>query len=250
VTATTSEQAPDTEAHSAVARVLATGLTKRYLMRTVLRGIDLRIDQGEPVVLFGSNGAGKTTLLRVLSTLTRPQRGSLQINGVDSEADAITVRGQLGVLAHQTYMYDSLTARENLQFFGRMYDVPDTEARINEVLADVELVDRADDQVGTFSRGMLQRIALARAILHRPSILLFDEPDTGLDVASVKVLERILGDHCRRGGALLMTTHDLAFGIRVASRVLVMDGGRIALDRAAAEITLDEVESLMGAPGA
>ncbi len=241
---------PETEEQSPVARIRATGLTKRYVMRTVLRGVDLEVDAGEAVVLFGANGAGKTTLLRVLSTLTRPQKGSLEINGLDSEAEAITVRGQLGVLAHQPYVYDSLTARENLQFFSRMFEVPDADDRIQRVLGDVELLERADDQVGTFSRGMLQRIALARSILHRPSILLFDEPDTGLDVASVKVLERILNEHCADGGALLMTTHDLEFGIRVASRVLVMDGGRIALDRDANEIVPAEVESIMGAPGA
>ncbi len=241
---------PETEEQSPVARIRATGLTKRYVMRTVLRGVDLEVDAGEAVVLFGANGAGKTTLLRVLSTLTRPQKGSLEINGLDSEAEAITVRGQLGVLAHQPYVYDSLTARENLQFFSRMFEVPDADDRIQRVLGDVELLERADDQVGTFSRGMLQRIALARSILHRPSILLFDEPDTGLDVASVKVLERILNEHCADGGALLMTTHDLEFGIRVASRVLVMDGGRIALDRDANEIAPAEVESIMGAPGA
>ncbi len=241
---------PETEEQSPVARIRATGLTKRYVMRTVLRGVDLEVDAGEAVVLFGANGAGKTTLLRVLSTLTRPQKGSLEINGLDSEAEAITVRGQLGVLAHQPYVYDSLTARENLQFFSRMFEVPDADDRIQRVLGDVELLERADDQVGTFSRGMLQRVALARSILHRPSILLFDEPDTGLDVASVKVLERILNEHCADGGALLMTTHDLEFGIRVASRVLVMDGGRIALDRDANEIAPAEVESIMGAPGA
>jgi heme ABC exporter ATP-binding subunit CcmA len=231
-------------------RISASGLTKRYESRTVLRGVDLQIDPGEAVVLFGANGAGKTTLLRVLSTLTRPQRGSLQINGLDSEANAIDVRAQIGVLAHQPYVYDSLTARENLQFFGRMFLVENAEHRIEHVLSQVELTERADDQVGTFSRGMLQRIALARAILHEPSILLFDEPDTGLDVASVKVLERILADHCATGGSLLMTTHDLRFGIRATSRVLIMTRGKVAVDRASSEIERDEVEAVMGAPGA
>jgi heme ABC exporter ATP-binding subunit CcmA len=246
--------APDaTEAPPQVAtppRILATGLTKRYESRSVLRGIDLQISPGELAVLFGPNGAGKTTLLRVLSTLTRPQQGSLTINGLDAESDAIAIRAQIGVLAHQPYVYDSLTARENLQFFSRMFLLREAEERIENVLAEVELSDRADDQVGTFSRGMLQRIALARAILHEPSILLFDEPDTGLDVASVKVLERILAEHCRSGGSVLMTTHDLSFGIRAASRVLIMSGGRIAVDCSADEIEPTDVEAVMGAPGA
>ena len=231
-------------------RIQARKLTKRYERRTVLRDLSLDIPAGEAVVLFGPNGAGKTTLLRVLSTLSRPQRGSLMINGRDSEADAIIVRGQIGVLAHQPYVYDSLTARENLQFFARMFEVEDAEQRIVGVLQQVELFERADDQVGTFSRGMLQRIALARATLHKPAILLFDEPDTGLDPASVRVLERILAEHCQAGGALLMTTHDLAFGIRVAHRVLVMVNGQISVDRPSADITANEVEAHMGAPGA
>ena len=244
------EHAPEAVDRGGIPRILASGVTKRYERRTVLRDIDIDIDAGESVVLFGPNGAGKTTLLRVLSTLTRPQKGSLRINGLESEADAIVVRGQIGVLAHQPYVYDSLTARENLQFFGRMFEVDNAPARIDQVLADVELLDRADDQVGTFSRGMLQRIALARAILHQPSILLFDEPDTGLDVASVKVLERILAEHRESSGSLLMTTHDLAFGIRVATRVLIMVGGRIVRDCPSSDVTADEVESIMGAPGA
>lgn len=238
------------EEPSSDTRIDATGITKRYEKRTVLREIDLRIDAGEAAVLFGANGAGKTTLLRVLSTLSRPQMGALRIDGLDSEHDAIDVRGRIGVLAHQPYVYDSLTARENLQFFARMFDVDDAPSRIDQVLREVELHERADDQVGTFSRGMLQRTALARAILHRPSILLFDEPDTGLDVASVRVLERILAEHCQAGGSLLMTTHDLEFGLRVASRVLVMTRGRIELDCPACDVRRDQIEAIMGAPGA
>lgn len=247
---TAPEPAPDPADSSGPSRILATQLTKRYERRTVLRGVDIQVDAGEAVVLFGPNGAGKTTLLRVLSTLTRPQKGSLQINGRDAEDDAIVVRGQIGVLAHQPYVYDSLSARENLQFFGRMFEVQNLPQRIEQVLGEVELQERGDDQVGTFSRGMLQRIALARAILHQPSILLFDEPDTGLDVASVKVLERILAEHCSAGGSLLMTTHDLGLGIRATSRVLIMAGGRIALDRPSVDVTPGEVEAIMGAPGA
>lgn len=246
--------APDESAafsqDDATVRIAGHELTKRYERRSVLRKLNLQLDAGESVVLFGPNGAGKTTLLRVLSTLTRPQHGTLQINGLDSESDGIRIRGQIGVLAHQPYVYDSLTARENLQFFGRMFDVPDLKRRIEYVLAEVELLERADDQVGTFSRGMLQRIALARAILHQPSILLFDEPDTGLDVASVRVLERILAEHCAAGGTLLMTTHDLDFGLRAASRVLVMARGRIELDHPACGVDRAQIESMMGAPGA
>jgi heme ABC exporter ATP-binding subunit CcmA len=230
-------------------RIEASGLTKRYGMRTVLRSVDLAVEAGERVVLFGPNGAGKTTLLRVLSTLTRPASGSLRINDLDIESDASKVRSQIGVLAHQPYVYDSLTARENLQFFARMFEVANANERIKNVLETVGLLDRADDRVGTFSRGMLQRIAIARAILHSPPILLFDEPDTGLDPSSVRMLESIVADHATSNGTVLMTTHDLGFGLRSADRALVMVNGRIVVDRATADVDPNMIESVMGARG-
>ena len=247
----------DTDASDAVTpredrqpRVRATGLTKRYGVRAVLRGVDLEIPTGQTVVMFGPNGAGKTTLLRVLSTLTRPAKGSLVIDGLNGEHDAIEVRSRIGVLAHQPYVYDSLTGRENLQFFARMFEVPDPVARIDELLDTVELRERGDDRVGTYSRGMLQRIALARAILHRPTVLLLDEPDTGLDPASIRLLEGVLYAHAEGGGSTLMTTHDLGFGLRSADRVVVLAGGRIAIDEPASQVSSSQIESLMGAPGA
>jgi heme exporter protein A len=231
-------------------RIRARKLTKRYGLRTVLRSLDLDVPNGQSVVLFGPNGAGKTTLLRILSTLSRPAGGTVEINGFDAEHDANEIRAQIGVLAHQPYVYDSLTGRENLQFFGRMFDIPEAQARIEEVLSVVELSERADDRVGTYSRGMLQRIALARAILHRPSLLLLDEPDTGLDPASVKLLERVLRAHVEAGGSTMMTTHDLGFGLRSSDRVLVLVGGKIALDEPCSSIEAQRIEVMMGAPGA
>lgn len=231
-------------------RILGRGLTKRYELRTVLRAIDISVDAGERVVLFGPNGAGKTTLLRVLSTLTRPQRGRLWINDLDAYADASAVRAVIGVVAHQPYLYDSLTARENLRFFSRLYDVEQADERIEAVLREVELHERAEDRVATFSRGMVQRVALARAILHQPAVLLFDEPDTGLDLASMRVLERILDEHSSAGGSVLTTTHDLGFGLRVASRVLVMTAGAIIVDDPAGQVDATAIEAIMGTPGA
>jgi heme ABC exporter ATP-binding subunit CcmA len=235
---------------SDVRRIQASGLTKRYGMRTVLRAVDISVDAGECVAIFGPNGAGKTTLLRILSTLTRSAGGALHINGVDAEEDATSVRSQIGVLAHQPYVYDSLTARENLQFFARMFEIANPARRIEIALNMVDLAERADDRVGTFSRGMLQRIALARAILHSPSVLLLDEPDTGLDPASVRMLEDILADHCSGGGSALLTTHDLNFGLRVAHRAIVLVNGRIVVDQPAGDADSAFVESVMGAPGA
>lgn len=211
----------------------------------MLRAIDMRIEAGERVVLFGSNGAGKTTLLRILATLSRPTKGTLLIDGLAVDREAQAARRRIGVVAHQPYLYDDLTAEENLQFFARMYDVVGQDGRINEVLDLVGLAKRREDRVRTFSRGMQQRLALARAIVHRPPLLLFDEPDTGLDRAGIGVLERILIGQASAGGSVLMTTHDLEFGLRAADRVLLLDGGRLMLDVPAGSIDTDEIADRM-----
>lgn len=226
-------------------RVLASRITKRFGNRPVLRAIDMRIEAGERVVLFGSNGAGKTTFLRILATLSRPTKGTLLIDGLAVDRDAQGARRRIGVVAHQPYLYDDLTAEENLRFFAKMYDVADQTERINEVLDLVGLAGRRGDRVRTFSRGMQQRLALARAIVHRPALLLFDEPDTGLDRAGIDVLERILMEQSSASGSVLMTTHDLEFGLRASDRVLLLDGGRLLLDVPAESIDVDEIAERM-----
>lgn len=226
-------------------RVLASRITKRFGNRPVLRAIDLQIEAGEQVVLFGSNGAGKTTFLRILATLSRPTKGTLAIDGLAVDRDAQSARRRIGVVAHQPYLYDDLTAEENLRFFAKMYDVADQSERIDEVLELVGLSGRRYDRVRTFSRGMQQRLALARAIVHRPALLLFDEPDTGLDRAGIGVLERILMEQAVAGGSVLMTTHDLEFGLRAVDRVLLLDGGRLMLDVPAGSIDAEEIVERM-----
>ncbi|CCF82695.1 heme ABC exporter ATP-binding protein CcmA [Nitrolancea hollandica] len=226
-------------------RVLAGRITKRFGNRPVLRAIDLRIEPGERVVLFGSNGAGKTTLLRILATLSRATKGTLLIDGLAVDRNAQTARRRIGVVAHQPYLYDDLTAEENLRFFAKMYDVAEQQARIGEVLDLVGLAGRRGDRVRTFSRGMQQRLALARAIVHRPALLLFDEPDTGLDRSGIGVLERILEEQASASGSVLMTTHDLEFGLRSVDRVLLLDGGRLVLDVPAESIDADEIAERM-----
>ncbi len=211
----------------------------------MLRAIDMRIEAGERVVLFGSNGAGKTTFLRILATLSRPTKGTLLIDGLAVERDAQGARRRIGVVAHQPYLYDDLTAEENLRFFAKMYDVADQTDRINEVLDLVGLAGRRGDRVRTFSRGMQQRLALARAIVHRPALLLFDEPDTGLDRAGIDVLERILIEQSSASGSVLMTTHDLEFGLRASDQVLLLDGGRLLLDVSAESVDVDEIAERM-----
>ncbi len=224
-------------------RVSVSGLTKRFDRRNVLRSIDLQLYSGERVALLGSNGAGKTTLLRVISTLSRPTSGTVRINGVALNEAPQEARRHVGVVAHQPYLYDDLTAIENLRFFARMYAVPDERNRIDEVLDLVGLGSRTRDRVQTFSRGMQQRLAIARAILHRPDLLLLDEPDTGLDREGMHVLERILEHHVTGGGTALMTTHDLRFGLTSGDRVLLLEFGRLTLDSPARELVEEELDA-------
>jgi heme exporter protein A len=208
----------------------ARALVKEIGGRAILRGVDLRVEMGETVVIFGPNGAGKTTLVRILASLARPSGGSVRIAGVDVAEAGPAIRRWIGVLAHQTYLYDDLTAEENLRFYGRMFDVPDLEGRIAAVLAQVGLTARRTDRVRVFSRGMQQRLALARALLHRPPILLLDEPESGLDPSAAAGLRSLLEAVERPDRAVVLTSHSLDLGLDLASRVVLLVGGRIILD--------------------
>jgi len=205
-------------------------LIKVFGLRPVLRGIDLAIGPGEFLALFGPNGAGKTTLLRILATLSRPTGGSVVVAGRSLPADAAAVRGLIGVVAHQPLVYGDLSAEENLRFYARMYalDGQERDGRIKEMLAMVGLSKRAGDLVRTFSRGMQQRLSIARAILHDPPVLLLDEPYTGLDQVAAATLDDILQEVAGRGRTILMTTHDLQRGLALAGRVAILSKGVIA----------------------
>jgi heme exporter protein A len=228
------------------AAVEAQGLRKEIAGRLILRGIDLRIEMGETVVIFGPNGAGKTTLLRILATLTRPSAGTVRFAGVDINDAGPAVRRWIGLLAHQTYLYDDLTAEENLRFYGRMFDVPDLEERVDTVLRQVGLGDRRKDRVRVFSRGMQQRLALARAILHRPGLLLLDEPESGLDPAAAAGLRELLETVEQANRVVILTSHSIELGLDLASRVVLLVGGAIVLDTPRSAIdraTLEQVYS-------
>jgi heme exporter protein A len=207
-----------------------TGLSHRYGTGKVLNGVDLSIPWDQRVGVLGSNGAGKTTLLRILATLVRPQAGQVVIGGLTLPAQAAAVRCHVGLLAHQTFLYDELTARENLIFYGRLYDVPDLDRRVDDLLELVGLADRPDARVRTFSRGLQQRLALARAIVHDPPILLLDEPDTGLDVAGTDLLELLMVDAEGRRRTVVLTTHNLERALKLADRAVVLVRGKVALD--------------------
>ncbi len=202
-------------------------LVKRFGLKTVLRGLDFQVQEGEFVALLGPNGAGKTTFLRILASLAQPSLGEICIAGYALPTQAAAVRRRLGVVSHMPLLYGDLTAAENLVFFGRMYDISSLDQRIDEVLELVGLAARRRDLVRTFSRGMQQRLAIGRAVLHDPEVMLFDEPHTGLDQDACDMLDKILRDVAARGRTVVMTSHDLARVEDLASRFDVLSRGVI-----------------------
>jgi heme exporter protein A len=217
------------------------GLKKSFGLKTVLRGIDLAAYSGESVALMGANGAGKTTLLRILACLTSPSSGSARIDGWDSGRDAQRVRRLVGFVAHQPYLYDELTAEENLLFFGKMYAVKDARERAAQLLQKVGLEKRARERVGVLSRGQVQRLSLARALLHAPRMLLLDEPDAGLDEEGYELVEAVLAEHSARGGAVLFTTHQLERALKLADSLVMLGKGRIVLQEKTAGLELERM---------
>ena len=214
-------------------------LVKRFGLKPVLRGLDFSVEAGEFVALLGPNGAGKTTFLRILASLSRPTVGGIRIAGYSLPAQAAAVRSILGVVSHQPLLYGDLSAEENLRFYGRMYAVPDLPQRVDEVLELVGLRARRKDLVRQFSRGMQQRLAIARAILHDPQVMLFDEPHTGLDQDAAAMLDGILQEVAARGRTVVMTSHDILRAARLASRVDILSKGVIALSVKGEELDPD-----------
>jgi len=203
-------------------------LVKLFGAKKVLRGLDFRVEEGEFVALLGPNGAGKTTFLRILASLSRPTAGDVRVAGYRLPSQAAAVRARLGVVTHQPLLYGDLTAEENLRFYGRMYGLGDISRRIELVLGLVGRLPRRRDLVRTFSRGMQQRLAIGRAILHDPDVLLFDEPHTGLDQDACDMLDHVLREVAARGRTVVMTSHDLARVENLASRFDVLSRGVIA----------------------
>ncbi len=216
----------------------AVKVTKVFGLRPVLRGVDLTVAPGEFLTLFGPNGAGKTTFLRIVATLSRPTGGTIRVGGYALPGQAGAVRGLLGVVSHQPLLYGDLSAAENLRFYARLYGLEPAAAgaRIGEVLKAVGLHKRADDLVRTFSRGMQQRLAIARAVLHDPPVLLLDEPYTGLDQDAAATLDGVLREVALRGRTVIMTTHDLLRGVLMAHRVAILSRGVIAYDEPADQL--------------
>ncbi len=203
-------------------------LVKTFGLKPVLRGVDFHVEPGEFVALVGPNGAGKTTFLRILASLSRPTLGEVRLAGHPLPAQAAAVRRVLGVVSHQPLLYGDLTAEENLRFYARMYGLVDPEPRVREILETIGLTKRRRDLVRQFSRGMQQRLAIGRAVLHDPEVMLFDEPHTGLDPEAATMLDGLLRDVAARGRTVVMTSHDLARASDLASRVDILARGVIA----------------------
>jgi heme exporter protein A len=203
-------------------------LIKRFGAKSVLRGLDFDVQPGEFVAVLGPNGAGKTTFLRILASLARPSFGEVSVAGHRLPHQAAAVRARLGVVSHLPLLYGDLTAEENLRFFGQMYGIPHLEDRISEVLQMVTLAERRREPVRTFSRGMQQRLAIGRAVLHDPDVMLLDEPYTGLDQDASSMLDGVLQTVAARGRTVVMTSHDLARAEDLATRFDILTRGLIA----------------------
>jgi heme exporter protein A len=194
---------------------------------TALAGVTLNVERGEFLALFGRNGAGKTTFLKVAATLMRHTHGKLRVEGIDIREEPEKARRHIGFLSHNTYLYRDLNPVENLRFFARLYGLKDPETRIEALLDRVGLRRRMADPVRAFSRGLHQRLGIARVMLHDPSLILLDEPYTGLDANAVEILNELLDEASRAGKTIILTTHDLEQGLRGATRAAIIDKGKV-----------------------
>lgn len=202
------------------------GVSRTFGRRRAVDGVTLSVPGGDCLALFGPNGAGKTTLLRLIAGLLKPSAGAVRVGGRALRDDA-SARGHVGLISHQSMLYRALTARENVEFAARLYGVGDPNAAAGRALEHMRVLDRADTPVRALSRGLQQRVSIARAIVHEPSVVLLDEPYTGLDAAGGAALTGMLQSLRRSGAALLLVTHNVDEGLAVASHAAVMLAGRI-----------------------
>lgn len=206
-------------------------LSKKYAGKFALKGLNLKVPSGQLCILLGPNGAGKSTLLRILCTLTRPSAGDALINSHSITEEPIDVRRSIGAVLHEMLLYEDLTAAENLRFYSRLYGVPSEEKRIDDMLARLNLLHRKNDRVGDFSRGMKQRMSIARALISGPKVLLLDEPFTGLDVKSKDQVSSMLTEAVAGGATILMTAHDPDMAHDLGHRLLVLVDGKLKYDQ-------------------
>ncbi len=202
------------------------GLTRIFGARKALDGVTFDLPTGAFLSIFGPNGAGKTTLLRTLTTLQNPSSGTARVLGLDVVKDAVQLRNRIGLISHNPLLYPDLSAEENLLFFSEMYGVEDPAGRVRELLDSVELSHRRFDLVRTFSRGMLQRLSIARALLHHPDVIFLDEPYSGLDPHAMDILDHLIAQ-VRSQHTFVMVSHDLGKGLELCSHALILAKGRV-----------------------
>lgn len=233
-----------------VAVVEADSIARAFGARRAVDGVSLSVSSGETLAIFGPNGAGKTTLLRLLGGLIRPGSGSARIGGKKLPGGP-EIRRQIGVISHRTLLYDALTARENVEFFARLYGVASPRDAALQSLERMGIAERADAPVRSLSRGMKQRVSIARATVHNPKVVLADEPFTGLDASGARSLSGLLEELRASGAALLIVTHNIDEGLSLATHAVIMHRGRIARSGERASIVAtdyaDEYRELVAA---
>jgi len=223
------------------------GIGKRFGYRWALRDVSLEVPRGTFMLLLGNNGAGKSTLLRVLSTLMRPSAGSLHFEGQAVKDQSARMRRQIGMISHDSRLYPDLTAVENLRIFGTLYGVGGLRARIPQVLEQVRLSEAADIPTRAFSSGMLKRLNIGRLLLSQPSLLLLDEPHSGLDQASIALLDDYLRDFRAGGGTTVMVTHQFTGGVGLSDRIVILQQGRLVYNQAESGVTAAHCAELLQA---
>jgi ABC-type multidrug transport system ATPase subunit len=211
--------------------------------RPILRGVDLEIDAGEYVAILGANGAGKSTLLKILASLMPASEGKVELFGQVLTPSAVRLRSRIGLIGQDAMIYRDLSARENLTFFAKLYDVDNPEHCADRMLRMVGLIDRADDAVKRFSRGMIQRVSIARALLHDPDLILADEPFAGLDAPSIQALEALLVRLNDAGKTIVLVNHDIEQTFRLAERLVVLRQGKVVIDQPTHRLYAREVLS-------
>ncbi len=204
-------------------------LTKKYGYLKALDGISFELVEGDFLSVFGPNGAGKSTLLKILSTQTKLSSGSVFFDNISVQKLPDAFRNSFGIISHLPFLYENLSAMENLNFYGKLYNVDNLKERIKELLNKVELYKRRNDLVRNYSRGMLQRLSIARALIHNPRIILLDEPYTGLDQHASFILSEILKEQFEDKKTIIMVTHNLSIGFDLASKIAILNHGKLKL---------------------
>ena len=203
-------------------------LSRTFGARKALDGVTFDLPRGAFLSIFGPNGAGKTTMLKVLSTLTNPSKGTALVMGLDVVEDAVALRERIGFISHNPLLYPDLTAEENLDFFADLYCIENPKERVGELLEAVELTHRRLDAVRTFSRGMTQRLSIARSLLHKPDVIFLDEPYSGLDPHAMDILDALISQ-VRAEHTFVMISHDLSKGLELCSHALILARGKVVL---------------------